>query len=285
MTDPRRALREHVRLAIDAYGADQPLPRATAGSARTGSGPEGEDPPAAGARESPAAGPDRWSEEPPIADRPVADSPVADRTVADRPATDDPAAALAALRATALVCRKCGLCETRTHVVFGEGDPRARVMFIGEAPGQTEDETGRPFVGRAGQLLTRIIENAMGLSREDVYIANVNKCRPPGNREPQPDEVAACLPFLREQVRAIRPAVIVTLGKVATWNLLGVTDPMKRLRGRTLEYAGIPVIATWHPAYLLRNPAAKTDTWEDVKRVNRLLGAPEVPPPIRRPEP
>jgi DNA polymerase len=260
MTDGRRALRDHLRLAIEAYGEDQPVPE----SSTTGSGPEVVASPALAA--VPAT--------PPAPAPPAAD-----------PAPADPVAALAALRAIALACRKCALCETRTNVVFGEGSARARVMFIGEAPGQTEDETGRPFVGKAGQLLTRIVENAMGLARADVYIANVNKCRPPGNREPQPDEVAACLPFLRDQVRAVRPAVIVTLGKVATWNLLGVTDPMKRLRGRALEYDGIPVVATWHPAYLLRNPAAKADTWEDVKRVNRLLGAPDVPTPFRRQNP
>ncbi len=181
------------------------------------------------------------------------------------------------LRQLALVCEKCKLCETRTTVVFGEGNPNARVMFIGEAPGQREDETGRPFVGRAGQLLDKIIQNAMGMRRQDVYIGNINKCRPPGNRDPEPDEVAACLPFIRDQVRLVQPEVIVTLGRVAAWNLLDTRDAMKNLRGRTLLYEGTPVVATWHPAYLLRNPAAKAGCWEDIKRVNRLLGNPEVP--------
>ncbi|MCC6784027.1 MAG: uracil-DNA glycosylase [Planctomycetes bacterium] len=175
-------------------------------------------------------------------------------------------------------CKRCRLHEGRTHVVFGEGDPRARVVFVGEAPGAREDETGRPFVGAAGQLLTKIIENAMGLTRAAVYIANVNKCRPPNNRNPEPDEVAACLPYLRQQIRAIRPQVIVALGRVAAHNLLGTSLPMGQLRGRDLEYEGIPVVATWHPAYLLRQPEAKRETWEDIKRVNRLLGLPDVPP-------
>lgn len=188
------------------------------------------------------------------------------------------AAALDQLREEALPCRKCKLCEGRTQVVFGDGNPAAHVMFIGEAPGQTEDQQGLPFVGRAGQLLTRIIEGGMGLQRAEVYIANINKCRPPGNRDPEPDEVAACLPFLRRQIQIIQPRVLVTLGKVATWNLLGLAEPMKNLRGRELHHEGIPVVATWHPAYLLRNPPAKVDTWQDIKRVNRLLGRPEVPP-------
>ncbi|MEZ5962674.1 MAG: uracil-DNA glycosylase family protein [Planctomycetota bacterium] len=194
------------------------------------------------------------------------------------PAPTDPAVALAELRARLGDCQRCKLCSTRKNVVFGEGDPRARVMFIGEAPGFHEDQQGRPFVGAAGQLLDRIIENGMGMRRQDVFIANVNKCRPPENREPEPDEVAACLPFLREQVRAIHPEVIVCLGRVASSNLLGTSLPMRALRGRDLTYEGIRVVATWHPAYLLRQPAAKVETWEDVKRVNRILGRPERPP-------
>jgi DNA polymerase len=188
-----------------------------------------------------------------------------------------PAAALAALRAEVLACTRCKLHQGRQHAVFGEGNPHARVMFVGEAPGATEDRTGRPFVGEAGQLLDRIITGAMGLQRGDVYIANVNKCRPPGNREPAPDEVAACLPFLEQQVAAVGPEVIVCLGRVAAQNLLGTHDSCSRLRGRELGYRGIPVVVTWHPAYLLREPAHKRETWEDIKRVNRLLGLPEVP--------
>jgi DNA polymerase len=197
-------------------------------------------------------------------------------TLPARPA-GDPAELLATLRAEVVQCRKCRLCEGRTNVVFGDGNPRARVAFVGEAPGFTEDQQGLPFVGRAGQLLTKIIENAMGLRRAEVWIGNVNKCRPPENREPAPDEVAACLPYLREQLSIIRPEVIVALGKVAAWNLLGLAQPMRALRGRNLEWNGIPVVVTWHPAYLLRNPAAKAETWDDIKRVNRRLGLPEVP--------
>lgn len=193
------------------------------------------------------------------------------------PPPTDPAADLEALRTHIGPCTRCKLAQGRTQVVFGDGSPTARVMFIGEAPGFHEDRQGLPFVGAAGQLLDRIIENAMGLRRADTYIANINKCRPPDNREPEPDEVAACLPFLRQQVRIIRPAVIVCLGRVASSNLLGTSLPMRALRGRELKYEGIPVVVTWHPAYLLRNPAAKGETWVDIKRVNRLLGLPERP--------
>lgn len=175
-------------------------------------------------------------------------------------------------------CRRCKLCEGRQHVVFGEGNPSTRVLFIGEAPGATEDKTGRPFVGEAGQLLDRILKGAMGLERSDVYIANVNKCRPPNNRAPEPDEVAACLPYLKQQVALLRPEVIVCLGRVAAQNLLGRTESATKLRTMDLDYEGIPVIATWHPAYLLREPSRKRETWEDIKKVNRLLGLPEVPP-------
>ncbi|MGB3968398.1 MAG: uracil-DNA glycosylase, partial [Planctomycetota bacterium] len=190
---------------------------------------------------------------------------------------EDPAARLLQLRAEVLPCTRCRLHEGRQHAVFGEGNPRAQVVFIGEAPGAVEDQTGRPFVGPAGQLLDRIITGAMGLQRTDVYIANINKCRPPNNREPLPDEVAACVPFLRAQLAILRPAVIVCLGRVAAQNLLGVTDSAGRLRGRQLAYEGVPVVVTWHPSYLLRDPSHKRETWEDIKRVNRLLGRPEVP--------
>lgn len=186
-------------------------------------------------------------------------------------------AALAALQRDLADCRRCKLCQGRKQVVFGEGNPRARVMFVGEAPGAVEDQTGRPFVGPAGQLLDRIIEGAMGLRRQDVFIGNINKCRPPNNREPEADEVAACLPYLRQQVELVQPEAIVALGRVAAHNLLGTTLPMRALRGRELQYEGIPVVVTWHPAYLLRDPSHKRETWEDIKRLNRLLGLPEVP--------
>ncbi|MBX3461752.1 MAG: uracil-DNA glycosylase [Planctomycetes bacterium] len=194
------------------------------------------------------------------------------------PGAEDPTAqALAALRAEVLPCTRCKLHRERNQVVFGEGSPNAEVLFIGEAPGAVEDQTGRPFVGPAGQLLDRILVGAMGLQRSDVYIANINKCRPPGNRAPEADEVAACLPYLRRQVDLLRPRAIVCLGRTAAQNLLGTTEPMRNLRGRDLAYAGIPVVVTWHPAYLLRDPSHKRETWEDIKRVNRLLGRPEVP--------
>jgi DNA polymerase len=181
------------------------------------------------------------------------------------------------LRAEAMACRKCKLCDSRKSVVFGEGTRHPEVLFVGEAPGAVEDQTGRPFVGPAGQLLDKILEGAMGYRREDVYIANINKCRPPGNRDPEPDEVAACMPFLRQQVALLQPKVIVALGRVAAHNLLGTDEPMRALRGRELSYDGIPVVVTWHPAFLLRDPSRKPETWQDIKRVNRMLGRPEDP--------
>lgn len=184
-------------------------------------------------------------------------------------------------RQKAVGCRRCKLCETRTKVVFGEGDPNADILFVGEAPGAREDEQGRPFVGPAGQLLTRMIEGALGMPRSDTYIANVNKCRPPRNRNPEPDEVAACLPFLKAQIQSVRPKVMVALGRVAARNILNDDRSVTRLRGEGLAFEGIPVVVTWHPAYLLRQPDAKRETWDDLKRVNRLLGRPEVPPPFR----
>lgn len=194
------------------------------------------------------------------------------------PPAGEAADALQELRSEALACTRCKLHAGRRHVVFGEGDPNARVLFIGEAPGANEDKTGRPFVGDAGQLLDRILVGAMGLDRGAVYIANINKCRPPGNREPEADEVAACLPFLRRQIEILQPEVIVCLGRTAAQNLLGSTESVGKLRGRTLDFQGIPVVITWHPAYLLRDPSHKRETWDDIKRVNRLLGLPEVPP-------
>jgi DNA polymerase len=169
-------------------------------------------------------------------------------------------------------CTRCKLHAGRTQVVFGVGDPDARLMFIGEGPGRDEDRQGEPFVGRAGQLLTRIIE-AIGLRREEVYIANVVKCRPPENRNPEPDEVAACRGFLESQIDLVRPEVIVLLGKVAAQVLLELTTPISRIRGRFVRVRGVEAMATWHPAYLLRNPAAKRDTWEDMKKVRDRLAA------------
>ena len=168
-------------------------------------------------------------------------------------------------------CTRCKLHTLgRKQVVFGVGNPNADLMFVGEAPGADEDLQGEPFVGRAGQLLTKIIE-AMGMKREDVYIANVIKCRPPGNRNPEPDEVDRCEPFLFRQIDAIKPKVIVALGKFAAQSLLRTTDPITRIRGREYKYRNAILMPTYHPAYLLRNPASKREVWEDMKRVRAIL--------------
>ena len=161
-------------------------------------------------------------------------------------------------------CQRCKLARNRNHIVFGEGSPRAKLVFIGEGPGFEEDRKGQPFVGAAGQLLSRIIE-AIKLSRNLVYICNIIKCRPPGNRNPEPDEINACFPFLERQIAAIRPDFIVALGTFAAQTLLETTTPISRLRGRFHDYKGIKVVPTYHPAYLLRNPDKKRDVWEDMK--------------------
>ena len=182
-----------------------------------------------------------------------------------------PVEALAAVRADIGDCTRCKLHKLgRTQIVFGVGNPEADLMFVGEAPGGEEDIQGVPFVGRAGQLLTKIIE-AIGLKREDVYIANVIKCRPPQNRNPEPDEVATCEPFLFQQIDSIKPKVIVALGKFGAQTLLRTLDPISRLRGRVFEYRGSKLIPTFHPAYLLRNPSSKREVWEDMKLVRKLL--------------
>ena len=182
-----------------------------------------------------------------------------------------PADALAAVRADIGDCTRCKLHQMgRRQIVFGVGNPQAALMFVGEAPGADEDVQGIPFVGRAGQLLTRIIE-AIGLTREDVYIANVIKCRPPQNRNPEQDEVDTCEPFLFRQVDVIGPKVIVALGTFAARTLLRTLDPISRLRGRVYEYRGAKLVPTFHPAYLLRNPGAKREVWEDMKLVRKLL--------------
>ena len=169
-------------------------------------------------------------------------------------------------------CKRCPLHKGRKNLVFGEGNSRARLVFVGEAPGREEDIMGRPFVGEAGRLLTRIIENGMGLKREDVYICNVIKCRPPQNRDPEPREVAACLPFLKRQLEIIAPEVICILGRVAAQALLGKDFKITQDRGKWFEFESIPVMPTFHPAYLLRNPKAKRPVWEDVKRIMDKLG-------------
>ncbi len=168
-------------------------------------------------------------------------------------------------------CHRCALGETRTNLVFGAGNESAELVFVGEAPGRDEDLKGVPFVGDAGQLLTKIIQ-AMGFSRNDVYICNVLKCRPPNNRNPQPVEIEACHPFLLRQLRAISPKVIVAMGTFAAQTLLQTRAPISQLRGRFHDYHGIPLMPTFHPAYLLRNPAMKREVWDDMKTVLKKLG-------------
>jgi len=181
---------------------------------------------------------------------------------------------LGGVRAELGDCRRCKLAPHRRQIVFGVGNPAARLVFVGEAPGADEDAQGEPFVGRAGQLLTEIITKGMRLRREDVYICNVIKCRPPGNRNPEPDEVSACEPFLILQLGAIAPEVIIALGKFAAQTLLRSKTPITKLRGRWFDYHGIMLMPTFHPAYLLRNPADKRLVWEDIQKVMRVLGLP-----------
>jgi len=179
------------------------------------------------------------------------------------------AASLTELDAAVCTCLKCPLGKTRTKFVFGVGNPHATLMLIGEAPGAEEDAQGEPFVGRAGQLLNKILD-AISFKREDVYICNILKCRPPGNRKPLADEVEQCVPYLRKQVELIKPRVILCLGLTAVENLLQTTESLGRLRGRVLQYEGIPLMVTYHPAALLRNPTWKRPTWEDVQAVRKL---------------
>ena len=175
------------------------------------------------------------------------------------------------LRAELGDCQRCKLCTGRTHIVFGVGNPKATLMFVGEGPGRDEDLQAEPFVGRAGQLLTEIITKGMKMRREDVYIANVIKCRPPQNRNPEPDEIAACQPFLLRQIEIIQPKVMVALGTFAAQTLLGMKTPISRLRGHWYDFQGIKLMPTLHPAYLLRNPNDKRLVWEDIKMVLREL--------------
>jgi DNA polymerase len=177
---------------------------------------------------------------------------------------------LDAIRADLKDCCRCKLAPTRTNLVFGSGNPHAELMFVGEAPGAEEDERGLPFVGRAGQLLTKIIE-AIGMRREDVFICNILKCRPPGNRNPEPDEIAACEQYLFRQIAAVKPKAICALGAFGTQTLLRTTQPIGRLRGQLIDYRGVKLMATFHPAYLLRNPNEKRRVWEDMKIVRNYL--------------
>ncbi len=191
----------------------------------------------------------------------------------DLACTDAPVSAtsLEELSAASSGCTRCKLAATRTNIVFGAGSPKARLMFIGEGPGRDEDLQGEPFVGAAGQLLDKMIA-AMGLMRGEVYIANIIKCRPPQNRDPEPDEVSACIGFLRAQVRLVAPEAIVALGRVAAQTLLENTTPISRLRGTWRLFDGTPLMPTFHPAYLLRNPADKRKVWDDLQAVMQKLG-------------
>ncbi len=249
----------------------------------------------AGVREIPVpppAAPPRRGAVPPVGVPAVAPAPTpAVKVVAPVPAVPGPSPAtgpgaapvgsltdkgcgseeLLAIRRDLGDCRRCKLAGGRTNLVFGVGDPRAELMFVGEGPGGDEDLQGEPFVGRAGQLLTKMIE-AMGFRRSEVYIANVVKCRPPGNRDPEPDEIDACEPFLRRQIAAIRPTVVVALGRFAVQTLLRDPTPISRQRGRWREYEGVRLMPTFHPAYLLRNPAEKKAAWEDLKLVMKEFG-------------
>jgi DNA polymerase len=178
---------------------------------------------------------------------------------------------LEALREFIGPCSRCKLCEARKNVVFGVGDPKAELMFVGEGPGADEDEQGIPFVGRAGKLLTDMIA-AMKMTRDEVYIANIVKCRPPGNRNPEPDEIATCIPFLLKQISLVRPKVVVCLGKIASQALLNSQIPITKLRGRFQDMNGTAVMPTYHPAFLLRNPPMKKFVWEDLQQVMKKLG-------------
>ena len=171
-------------------------------------------------------------------------------------------------------CQRCKLCKTRKTIVFGSGNPHAELVFVGEGPGADEDAQGLPFVGRAGQLLTEMIEKGMKIPRPDVYICNIVKCRPPENRKPEKDEVAACRQFMERQIDSIRPRVICALGATAAETMLETKESMGRLRGRWFEFRGIPLVVTYHPAFLLRDPTRKRDTWEDLKLILARLSLP-----------
>jgi uracil-DNA glycosylase family 4 len=197
---------------------------------------------------------------------------VIDAPAPDFDAAHSDAAIWEALRAEVSTCTRCELCRTRTQTVFGVGDTRAELLVIGEAPGADEDRLGEPFVGRAGQLLNSMLR-AMGTARERVYIANMLKCRPPGNRDPKPDEVASCLPYLQRQVDLLRPTLILAVGRIAAQNLLATDTPIGRLRGRLHRFgpSELPMIVTYHPAYLLRSPIEKRKAWSDLKFVRAEL--------------
>lgn len=198
--------------------------------------------------------------------RPVPAPSVAVSTAPPLPVLPSAAAALEAIAREVSACTACGLHKTRIQTVFADGNPATGLMFVGEAPGADEDEQGKPFVGRAGQLLTKMIE-AIGFRREDVYIVNVLKCRPPKNRDPLPDEVAACEGFLKRQIAVAKPVIICALGAHAAHTLLREETPIGRMRGRIYDYEGVPLLATYHPSFLLRSPGHKKEAWEDLQKL------------------
>jgi DNA polymerase len=219
---------------------------------------------------------------PPARPRPIVPPPKL-RTPSVAPLSDSASAAvrhaLDEIAATVAACRRCSLHRTRTKTVPGQGNPTPEILFVGEAPGADEDQQGLAFVGAAGQLLTRMIA-AMGFAREQVFIANVLKCRPPNNRPPLPEEMETCLPYLRAQIGALKPKVIVALGATAIRGLLGQTPGITKLRGTWLSFDGVPVMPTFHPSYLLRTPSAKRVVWDDLQAVLKALG--RTPPPSPR---
>ncbi len=178
---------------------------------------------------------------------------------------------LTKLRELVLQCHLCSLSKTRKNVVFGEGDKNAELMFVGEGPGATEDETGRPFVGRAGQLLTKMIENVLEISRESVYIANIVKCRPPNNRVPTEEEAQTCIPYLKKQIELVNPRILVALGSTSYRYLTGDTTPISKIRGEIVKYQNRLLIPTYHPSFLLRNPSKKKEVYMDLLKIKRVL--------------
>jgi uracil-DNA glycosylase len=289
MTQAIHLLREHLRqrrelgdvdLVLDGMNAAEMLELMRAAVARSvppeGSGPAGGLRSRVEAVEEPALAPREGDARAPAVEAEEDPALTPRERVAGAPAPGPTLPAivqlggLAELRATALGCPRCRLAETRTQVVFGEGSETARLMVVGEAPGAEEDRAGRPFVGRAGRLLDRLLAS-VGFPRESVYICNVLKCRPPGNRDPQSDEIEACSPYLRRQVELVAPGAILTVGTFPSQTLLGSGEPIGRLRGRVHRYQGTPLVPTYHPAAVLRNPGWIRPVWEDLQRLRTLL--------------
>jgi len=267
------------------HRAEAPQPARAPEASATASPPPASAPPASSgakpASAEAAATPDAAPQRPAVDTTPMLDLPWVPRdTAATKPAAPDaPEAVLAGVERPSLdairdvlgPCERCGLCSTRTNIVFGVGNPNARLMFIGEAPGRDEDAQGEPFVGRAGELLTKMI-GAMGYSRDDVYIANIIKCRPPDNRDPSPDEIRACEPFVLRQIDSVQPEVIVTLGRIALQAMTKKKLSIMRTRGSWIEVRGVPTMPTLHPAFLLRKPEFKREAWSDLQQVMGRLG-------------